>query len=180
MALAVTAVFVCGLLAHGIATPARATVCANADEKLGSLSIDQLRASVTCLVNADRRAHGLRALSSNAKLYRAAKYHNADMQQKLHELTHQSSNGESSTKRIRRFGYTKGYRRWAVGEILGEGWGSTTPAGVLDAWRQSPSHLRIIRTGKYRHFGVAAAQGTASNTSRPGGLFTVDFGFRAS
>ena len=178
-ALAGAAVLLAGLCAQLAGAPAAgAEGCANADRPLGELNTDQLRSSVACLINADRRARGLRALRGSSKLYSPSRYHNRDMQENLHRLTHRSSNGQSATERIHRYGYTSGARRWGVGEILGEGWGTATPQAIMTGWIRSDAHRRIIRKASFRHFGIASRHGISSDASRPGALFTVDFGYR--
>jgi uncharacterized protein YkwD len=158
---------------------AAGTSCAYAGDPLRQLSIGALRYSVACLINEERASSGLARLTSRRRLYRAARHHNADMQINIHHMTHTSSNGDSMSTRIRRYGYMSGASRWSVGEIIGEGWGSNeTPLQIMNAWLRSPGHDKVIHTARYRDFGVAARYGTAENPNASGAIFTVDFGRR--
>jgi uncharacterized protein YkwD len=156
-----------------------ACASAGADRPLGALSSYELRTAMICLINDYRSSRGLHTLVQRLRLFRAARYHNADMQRHIHHLAHNSSNGESSTQRIRRFGYTSGANYWRVGEVIGERWGNgATARAVLDDWTASRIHGPILRKARWRDFGVAGRHGTAENANAHGALFTVDFGRR--
>jgi uncharacterized protein YkwD len=166
-------------------TPARpgaapgACGSAGAERPLGSLSSYELRTAMICLINDYRASRGLHTLVQRRRLFRAARYHNADMQRHIHRLTHNSSNGESPTQRIRRFGYMSGANYWRVGEVIGERWGAGASArAVFNDWAGSRIHGPILRKARWRDFGVAGRHGTAENANANGALFTVDFGRR--
>ncbi|MDX6632076.1 MAG: hypothetical protein QOG26_81, partial [Solirubrobacterales bacterium] len=108
------------LAAMTVAGPDRAGAsggCPGATAALGALSGDDLRSAVGCLINQERRRSGLHQLKSSGRLFSAAKGHNADIQRKIHWLSHDSSNGDPMSTRLRKHGYMKGARSWAVGEV---------------------------------------------------------------
>ncbi|MDX6652707.1 MAG: hypothetical protein QOJ38_1488 [Solirubrobacterales bacterium] len=169
------------LAAMTVAGPDRAGAngCPGATAALGALSGDDLRSAVACLINQERRRSGLHQLKSSGRLFSAAKGHNADIQRKIHWLSHDSSNGDPMSTRLRKHGYMKGARSWAVGEVIGEAWGpAMTPRDILQGWLDSPPHNRVLHTARYREFGVAGKHGSADDPSADGALFTVDFGQR--
>lgn len=165
--------------------PVAAPACAGADVALHSLALDQINATIACLINQERASRGLPVLRIHSKLRNAASAHNTDMQQRLHSFTHAASNGDPFKKRIGRSGYMKRAKRWLVGEVLDQtpgpghsGPNPATPNDALVAWLQSPAHNRVLHVAKFRDFGVATARGTAEDPSIDGALITVDFGYR--
>src|SRR5262245_13821648 len=80
---------------------AGAAGCAGAD----SLGPGATHATL-CLINRQRRAHGLRRLRLDRKLSRAARGHAADMVRR-HYFDHNSRSGASFDARIRRTGWTR-------------------------------------------------------------------------
>jgi uncharacterized protein YkwD len=163
--------------AHAAST----TNCLNARVPMIQLSGGALRAAVACLINEERAQSGLRPLTVRKRLYKPARRHNSDMQRHIHHMSHTGSNGSTPVSRIQRAGYMHGARRWEVGEIIGEAWGSDlpTPFTIMSGWLNSPPHNHIIHIGRFRDFGVAAKHGTAENPNASGGLYTVDFGYRS-
>jgi uncharacterized protein YkwD len=159
---------------------AASTQCLNATQPLGLLSRGILKSTEACLINEVRARSGLHVLTVRRRLFRPARHHNADMQNHIHHMSHNSSNGDSFSTRIKRYGYMSGANRWTVGEIIGEAWGpGATPLKILNGWLNSPPHNRIIHTAKFRDFGVAGRPGTAENPNANGALFTADFGYRS-
>jgi uncharacterized protein YkwD len=156
-----------------------ASACPYADSPLGSLGRWGLNRAGRCMINEQRTKRGLRALASNRRLFRAARSHNSDMVWNLGVLTHSSSSGESAVHRIVRFGYTRGYSSWSVGEILAYGWGTfMTPRSIIRGWLNSPEHRRLMLKRGWRHFGVAGRHGIPGNPFAWGAVYTVDFGRR--
>jgi uncharacterized protein YkwD len=153
-------------------------LCPNINDRLGSLSRGRLRRSIACLLNQERRFTGLHRVRPDSRLIAPGRHHNWDMQQNLHALAHPSSNGDSFSTRISRFGYMNGARQWAVGEILADGYGTYTPRSVMYGWMASAPHSRVLHDPRYRQIGIAVIHGTAANPAADGALFTVDFGMR--
>jgi uncharacterized protein YkwD len=129
--------------------------------------------STLCLLNAERRRHGLRQLRLNKRLSRAARRHSQDMVRKRY-FDHTSRSGASFVDRIRRTGYLTGARRWKVAENIA--WGTywlASPRAIIKAWMDSPGHRANILDRSYREIGI----GVATN-SGPKALYTTDFGAR--
>jgi uncharacterized protein YkwD len=106
-------------------------------------------------VNRLRADYGLRGLHRDRRLARAADSHSRDML-RSNFFAHESSNGESPYNRVRR------YRRVnLVGETLAYQpvIGNTSPAQIVRMWKQSPGHLAVLTTGRFRRIGVAKRRG---------------------
>src|SRR3954451_7043654 len=109
-------------LAAFVAVPAGADAagCGGADAMPATMSAAAANHATLCLLNQQRRAHGLRALRADRKLRRAAAGHARDMVNR-HFFAHDSLNGTSFSTRIARTGWTRARRSWTVGENIG--WG---------------------------------------------------------
>ncbi len=69
---------------------------------------------------------------------------------------HERADGPSFTSRIRRFGYGKRSRGYALGENIA--WGTApdaTPQDMVNAWMDSPPHRQNILRRVFREDGVA-------------------------
>ncbi len=124
-----------------------------------ALTLTDYEAQILALVNQERAARDLPALTANAKLTRAARHHSAEMGERQY-FAHNSFSGEQWNKRIARFGYgPKGCTFWKVGENIF--WGSglyASPVNVVDEWMASPPHRRVILTRAFRAAGVGAVE----------------------
>jgi uncharacterized protein YkwD len=112
--------------------------------------------SVVKRVNKLRARYGVHSLRSDTRLSRAADAHSRDM---LHAdfFAHNSSNGTSTYDRVRR------YRRSnLIGETLAymPVAGDTSPRSIMRMWINSPGHLAVLTTGRFRRIGVAKRRGT--------------------
>src|SRR4051812_6897632 len=88
-----------------LSTPAHAASgCQWATANPESTSASKIRSATLCLLNVERRKHGLRALKSNSKLRRAGQRHTRDMVRKDY-FAHVSQNGVDFDQRIRASGY---------------------------------------------------------------------------
>jgi uncharacterized protein YkwD len=152
------------------ATPAAAASCGAADRHIGGKpSKGAVRATV-CLLNAERRAHGLGSLRSHGKLGRGARRHGRDMVRHRY-FSHTSRNGTSVAQRIKRSGYSRRH----VGENLGWGGGSgSSPRKIVRSWMASPTHRALILNRVYRHVGIGIVRGTPAGV--PGGTYVAHFG----
>jgi uncharacterized protein YkwD len=120
----------------------------------GAASTRATQAQVLVLFNQQRAAHGLKPLSIDAKLTRAADAHSDDMLRRGY-FAHDGPQ-EKWDVRIRRYA-----RRTLIGEILSQGAGQyATPAGMVKAWMNSPEHRRVILTPELRLVGLGVATGT--------------------
>ena len=102
-------------------------------------------------MNRARAAHGLRPLSLDAKLQRAARSHSADMLRRGY-----FAHGPFVTRILR-----SGARGPFVGENLAWGVGSRGQArGVVRGWLRSPLHRRNLLRPGFRRVGVASLVGS--------------------
>jgi uncharacterized protein YkwD len=142
-------------------------------------NIDQIARATLCLVNAERRARGLRRLRSNRRLDRAALAHVRDMVSRGF-FAHDSPSGATVGDRIRRTGYLAGSVAWTVGENLAWGSGSrATARQIVDAWMGSPGHRANILNRSFNEVGVGIVIGAPLARGMPAAAtYNTDFGFR--
>src|SRR3954451_22630064 len=102
-----------------------------------STTLAKVRGATLCLVNRQRRRHGLHALRMNRELVAAGRRHARDMIRRAY-FAHTSPSGDTVASRIRRTGYITPRVRWTVGENLGWGTGvAATPARMMSSWMHS-------------------------------------------
>jgi uncharacterized protein YkwD len=165
--------FACALGAPGTAAAGGPVACESAEARPAQVGEEVVVRSTLCLLNAERRRHGLRPLRLNDRLTRAARRHSQDMARHGY-FDHTSRNGSSFVDRIRRTGYLSGARSWKVAENIA--WGShrlASPRAITRAWMDSPGHRANILDGSYREIGIGVA-----TRSGPRALYTTDFGAR--
>jgi uncharacterized protein YkwD len=137
---------------------------------------DRVDDAVLCLINAERRKHGLRPLKGNARLRRAADRHSGDMVSR-HYFAHQSPSGGDVVSRARAARYITPRKAWQVAENIA--WGSGrlgTPSAIVEAWMNSAGHRANILDGGLREAGVGVSARTPSGDG--GGTYTMVFGRR--
>ena len=150
--------------------------CANADKHPSQATVKQLRAATVCLVNRERRRHGLARLRANGGLALAGQRHARDMVRK-HYFAHSSRAGHDFKDRIARTGYTRG-----SAAILGENlaWGSrslATPRSIVRSWMRSPGHRANILQHRFRHIGIGIVRSSPTRASRSA-TYAAEFGRR--
>jgi uncharacterized protein YkwD len=162
-----------------LATPAHAADCPNADLAPGTANLDQVRAAVICLHNAERAQRGIAPLKENRRLDRSARAHSVEMVQERY-FAHASASGTSFAGRIVRAGYTRWSTDWTLGENLAWGTGSLdTPRAVETAWMRSSGHRSNLLDADFRDVGVGVSFGVPfGDAGRDGATYTVDFGVR--
>jgi uncharacterized protein YkwD len=149
-------------LAMAMPAPA-AAACAGADAAPAPRDRQASSATVHCLLNEQRAAHGLPPLGRDMALH--------------HYFAHDSRSGASFAVRIRRTGWMRGRRRWSVGENLAWGTGGlATPRAIVSAWMKSPPHRRAILESAYRAVGIGVAIGAPVDGAADGATYTADFG----
>ncbi len=95
------------------------------------------------------------ALTMNVQLRQAARAHGEDMAQNNY-FSHDSQDGRSPRDRISAAGYDG--RTW--GENIAAG--SSTPAGTMDQWMNSPGHCSNIMNPSFTEIGVGYSNGPGS------------------
>ena len=112
------------------------------------------REATLCLLNAERRLHGLRALRENADLARAARRNAEDIAAREYSA-HRSPERTTPHERIRAAGYRAPR---LTGENLAKGEREAgAPSSIVDGWMHSPGHRANILRAAFEEIGVAIA-----------------------
>ena len=157
---------------------AAAAGCAGANVA-PSASPAKASAATLCLLNRERRAHGLAPFHVNRALANAARGHSRDMARRDY-FDHTAPGDVTFADRIQRANY-RPRGSWSIGENIAWGSGSlATPASIVRAWMKSPGHRANILNRAFRAIGVGVAPGVpyaaSAAVDRSGGLYTTDFG----
>jgi uncharacterized protein YkwD len=114
----------------------------------------KLRLATLCLLNRERRQHGLRRLVVNPRLRLAAHRHANDMVTRRY-FAHVSSGGRRPSDRMRAAGYMGSAHHWLVGENLVWGAGAfSTPIDRVRALMHSPPHRENMLGPGFREVGI--------------------------
>jgi uncharacterized protein YkwD len=131
--------------------------CTNVDTMPGATTPAVTRSTVLCLLNRERAAAGLVALSENPRLDAAAQGHSDDMVAN-HYFEHTSPTGSTMTARIFASGYVTANQAWTLGENIAWGTGSfARPGDTMVAWMNSPHHRDNILNPQFREVGIGVA-----------------------
>jgi uncharacterized protein YkwD len=153
--------------------------CAKADAVVGEgATLAQGFVSVLCVVNRERRGHGLRAVRYSRPLSRSARGHSFDMVRRRY-FAHDAPNGGSVHDRVLHSGYVRRRHPAKVGETIA--WGTdnlATPRQLVGAFMQSPSHREIMLDRSYRDVGIGLVLGAPATVPGAGATLTLDFGRR--
>jgi uncharacterized protein YkwD len=154
-----------------------ALACQGARMTASALTVEQGRASVTCLVNAKRARNHVKPVTEVAALDAAAQAHTDAMI--AHNFFSHEGDGTPAS-RAANAGYMAGARAWGVGEDLF--WGAqslSTPRATVDAWMHSAEHRSVLLSKSYRQVGVGVDQGSPAGADDTNtGTYTALFGFR--
>jgi len=176
-----TAVAVAGILAATVAAAPAHAACAGADVMPSSANAAKVRKATLCLLNVQRRSHGLHKLRENGKLrHAAAGYSRLMVSQGF--FSHVSPGGSTLESRVNSTHYLDGARSWSIGENIAWGTGPLgTPRAIVKAWMNSPGHRENILNGTYRDIGIGIATGAPipAGAAAGGGTYTTDFGYRS-
>jgi uncharacterized protein YkwD len=138
------------------------------------------RIAIRCLVNEQRRRHGLPPVLSSRRLRHAAEGLAGDMVQRKF-FAHVTPGGSTLASRVRSTGYLSQARSWMLGETLA--WGAAeagTAASLVNALMHSPPHRAIILDRRFREVGVGVAFGVPRpGAGGTGATIALDFGLRA-
>jgi uncharacterized protein YkwD len=138
------------------APPAQAAPCPGARKPA---SRAQASAALLCLVNRERAARGVRALTRDRRLAGVARRHARDLV-RHHFFSHDSPRRGSLRARVARSGWTRGRSRWVVGENLATGRGrAASPRRIVRAWMASPGHRANILGPSFSSAGLGIARG---------------------
>jgi uncharacterized protein YkwD len=152
-----------------VAFPATAQgACDGATRSPQRLGEAGVRHATLCLLNQQRRAHGLRPLGADGRLAKAALAHSKDMVAHRY-FAHESRTGASFNARMPHTRFRM------LGENLGWGTGRfATPRSMVEAWMQSAGHRANILQRRYRAIGIGVAFGAPVGGA--GATYSTDFG----
>jgi uncharacterized protein YkwD len=140
-------------------------------------NLEVVRAAILCLHNQIRAENDLPTLKDNSKLRKAALAHSSSMVNGGF-FDHTSPSGDTFVDRILSAKYAKRNDGWTLGENLAWGTGDlSTPAGIMQAWMNSPGHKANIMKKAYREVGIGIRLGVPSD-SGVGATITADFGVK--
>jgi uncharacterized protein YkwD len=168
------------VLALSVTASAHAA-CANAGATPSSTNAAKIRKATLCLLNVQRRVHGLSRLRENRRLQGAAAGYSRLMV-RLGFFDHTSPTGSTMQSRITSSHYLDGARSWSIGENIAYGTGPYgTPRSIVRGWMHSPGHRANILNGTFRDIGIGIATGApiAGGAHAGGGTYTTDFGYRS-
>jgi uncharacterized protein YkwD len=137
--------------------------------------------ALVCLVNAQRQAQGIAALSRNRHLDGSASSHSADMVAN-HYFAHEVRGRPTLLERVLDSGYFTSAATGLYAEDLAVGpTVEATARNVVDAWMQSPDHRINLLDARLREVGVGAVMtgpDPVFYANYPSTVFTADFGQR--
>jgi uncharacterized protein YkwD len=165
-------------LALGVSTAAHA--CAGTGAVPNGSNAARVRKATLCLLNVQRRAHGLHKLHANGRLRTAAAGYSRLMVRQGF-FAHESPGGSTLQSRVSATHYLDGAHAWSIGENIAWGTGGLgTPRSIVHAWMHSPGHRANILNGTFRDIGIGIAAGAPipSGAAATGGTYTTDFGYR--
>lgn len=103
------------------------------------------------LINAYRKAKGLKPVKLNTELANAAKNHSKDLA-KWDRISHYGSDGSNPWDRVKRSGYNAKLAAENVGT------GQTNIEEVFKGWQESPGHNKNLLLPDAEHMGIALVQ----------------------
>jgi uncharacterized protein YkwD len=173
--------FACALIAPIalFATPGMASAsCAVTTARPTADSAAAAADATVCLINRARARRGLRPLRANGRLALAARRHSRDMVSRRF-FSHWSPGGASPLRRIRRAGYLRGARVFAVGENIAWGsWGRATPSAIVRAWMRSRPHRAAMLNRRFREIGLGISPAAPRLGTTAAATYTANFGRR--
>ena len=162
---------------------AAAPTCPAASAPVEAANAAWAAATIECLVNRLRFAHGVAPLHPAAGLQAAAARHAGEMTTQ-HFFAHISPNGSTISARDFEAGYLNpNLAGWVVGENLAWGTlGRSTPEAILAAWEASPEHLANMLEARYSETGVAVvpALPVSEGEEVQGATYVQEFGSTTS
>ena len=153
--------------------------CKAAEAAPSKLSKRQAAKSILCLINQERRSHGLGSVDRQGDQTKAARQHSRRMI-RTNCFSHRCPGERELVSRMQHADYLPCYCYWGVGENLAYGERSYgSPRSIMTAWMNSPEHRANILNGNYEHVGIGIVWGTPSGgSSRGSATYTTDFGYR--
>jgi len=161
------------------AAPGGTSTCRDATLVPTSANAKRIRSATLCLLNRQRRSHGLPKLTRDAELLRAAQGY-SDQMVTRHFFDHTSPDGSTLSSRIDRTAYLRNATSWRLGETIACDDGTrATPKRTVDKWMSTSVHSAQILNPHFRDIGIGATPGTPKPGGGPGATYTAVFGARA-
>ena len=159
---------------------AAASQCADSDSTPTDANLGAMAQSVLCLVNAERAAAGLPALTQNGQLDQAAQGMANEMVEKVF-FSHETPDGRNLADRVEPTGYIPNGDDWVLGENLAWGSGAlSTPRAIVNGWMNSEGHKKNILDGSYKDVGLGTKMGSPSPSAKGGTVFVHNFGAKGA
>jgi uncharacterized protein YkwD len=164
-----------------LAVPSLASACAGEDVAPSVRTIAKARSATLCLLNQQRRAHGLGRLRAHRMLQNVAQgYAGAMVRDGF--FSHVSPTGSTVEQRIRQgTRYLAGALRYEIGENIAWGQGERSkPRAIVAAWMASPPHRANILRPTFREIGIGVWLGApiAGLAGDAAVTYTNEFGTR--
>jgi uncharacterized protein YkwD len=163
-----------------VATGRSKGACRDATLAPTSANRTRVAAAALCLLNVQRRNHGLARLRSDRELQAAARRYSREMVTR-HFFEHVDPNGDTLSSRIGRTAYLRRARSWCLGENLA--WNLPDQASAratVRTWMASSEHRGHILDPRYRDVGIGIANGSPRSGGGPGATYAAVFGGRAA
>jgi uncharacterized protein YkwD len=155
---------------------APSSTCAGADTPAVAGNEPAMDQATLCLLNQQRAAAGLPALSENPQLDQASTAYSHLMVAESF-FDHVSPQGSTMVQRLTAVGYLPGTGGWAAGENIAWGEGPlATPRSIMTAWMNSPPHRANILSPAYAEIGLGVAIGAPTGDTAGAATYTTDFG----
>jgi uncharacterized protein YkwD len=154
--------------------------CDDADLTPASDNLEQVSASISCLINAARSDRGVPPLRASDQLGAAAQGM-SDLMVRQSFFAHDTPDGRTLADRVAPTGYLPPSDRWILGENLAWGSGALgTPRAIVQGWLNSSEHRATIFDPEYQDLGVGVTLGAPGGGRNGGATFTTDFGVQDS
>lgn len=131
--------------------------CAGSQLEPAEIESFRARAAVLCLINEERAAERLPALSKEPRLERAAIEY-ARLMRERDFFAHEGPDGSTPHSRILAAGYPQDA---AGGENLA--WGqreASTPSAIVRGWMESEGHRKNILRPQFKYIGIGIVRGS--------------------
>jgi uncharacterized protein YkwD len=161
-------------LTHELVAPDEASACPHASDLPHEGNLAELRIATLCLVNRERAARSLPALTPRTELDAATQRHSEDMGRRTF-FAHDNPDGASPHDRILAAGYAADH---STGENLYAGYeADATPAAAVKGWMNSRGHRENILRPIFTEAGIGIArQPIRRGVDGRAGVYTNTFG----
>jgi uncharacterized protein YkwD len=142
--------------------------------------VSELDGQILKRLNLTRSTRGLRPLVASNELGAAATAHSRELIQ-AGVFQHDSPDGTSFARRLKRFYSATGYARWAAGENILYSSTALNADAAIGAWLDSAPHRRNLLDPSWREVGIGTVRADSAGGvfgGDPTWVITMDFGVR--